>query len=137
MDSSTAGHTHRALCNPTELYRGAVCLDQADLRHSTSSTHEGAFWCVVTAVRCSYRLTEAFCCGLIQSAQLASNMNLRLLILNYEQTIPIRNKVTARFLCRWCILVTILLGVRAYRYLYHSLVTKSARRAGRAPYVCK
>jgi len=44
MESSTAGHTHRALDSPTELYRGAVWLDQAaDLHHSTSSTREGAF----------------------------------------------------------------------------------------------
>ena len=75
MDSSTAvhTHTHRALESPTELnstvYCGAVWLDQAHLRHSTSRMHEGVFWCVAAAIRCSYRLTAVFCRLLIQSAQ--------------------------------------------------------------------
>ena len=91
MESCTAEHTHRALDSPTQLYRGAVWLDQAaDLRHSTSSTHERAFWCVVTAIRCSYRLAGVFCRVPIQSSQLPRNINstlthnnLWLLILNY------------------------------------------------------
>ena len=74
--------TRTALDSPTELnstvYGGAVWLDQTDLRHSTSSMHGGAFWCVIKATRCSYRLSEVFCCLLIQSAQLPRNINVTL-----------------------------------------------------------
>ena len=144
MESCTAGHTHRALDRPTQLYRGAVWLDQAaNLRHSTSSTHEGTFWCVVTAIRCSYRLTGVFLprsysIGTISQEYKLSVNAQQHTVINIELLIDSTNSKQSN--C-WISLSLVHSGnqlakYRTYRYLYRSLVTNSVRRAGTAPYVC-